>query len=359
MRSDKWLAKFVKATPLKIRGRKLLKLEFGNVQKVHDAVKNLSGSRWDAGIQGWTVPDNQQFRDLFGLPEPVAELNSIGELPECNRRAMQRYLEQLKLKVYSPNTIRTYKNEFNQLLKTLGKNDVEQFSAERLRDYFVYCIDTLKLKENTLHSRINAVKFYYEKVLHKGEFMFEIPRPKKAVILPRVLSMDEIRKLLELTINLKHNTILKVCYGMGLRVSEICNLKVKDIDSDNMQAFIERGKRKKDRYVNIPQTLLDQLRQYYRTHKPKEYLFEGQAGGKYSVRSIQQVFRDALDRANIVYDGGIHGLRHSFATHLLEAGTDIRFIQELLGHTDIKTTLRYTHVGRQNIRQIKSPLDRL
>ena len=151
--------------------------------------------------------------------------------------------------------------------------------------------------------------------------------------------------------------MLKLCYGMGLRVSEIINLKITDIDSKNMQVFIERAKGKKDRYVNLPESILGQLRSYFVAFKPKIYLFEGQYGDKYSTRSAQQVFSSALQKAKINKVSGIHGLRHSFATHLLEAGTDIKFIQELLGHNDIKTTMRYTHVSEKSLKKIKSPLD--
>jgi site-specific recombinase XerD len=146
-------------------------------------------------------------------------------------------------------------------------------------------------------------------------------------------------------------------HGMGLRVSEIINLKITDIDSKNMQAFIERGKGKKDRYVNLPQSILEQLRLYYKTYRPKIYLFEGQDGKQYSIRSTQQVFKNALQKAGIKKQVGIHSLRHSYATHLLEQGTDIRFIQELLGHKDLKTTLIYTEVTNNSIQKIKSPLD--
>ncbi|MCU0440566.1 MAG: tyrosine-type recombinase/integrase, partial [Raineya sp.] len=144
---------------------------------------------------------------------------------------------------------------------------------------------------------------------------------------------------------------------MGLRVSEISFLKISDIDSGSMRVLIERAKGKKDRYVNLPESILEQLREYYKNYKPKKYLFEGQYGEQYSIRSIQQVFKQAMKKAKINKKIGIHSLRHSFATHLLEQGTDIRFIQELLGHQDLKTTLQYTHVSEKSIKKIKSPLD--
>ncbi|MEX8547591.1 MAG: tyrosine-type recombinase/integrase [Mucilaginibacter sp.] len=158
---------------------------------------------------------------------------------------------------------------------------------------------------------------------------------------------------------LHRNKLLKLCYGMGLRVSEVVNIKITDIDSKTMQVFIEKAKGKKDRYANLPESILEQLRAYYKLYKPQKYLFEGLQGEQYSIRSVQQVFKNAMQKARINKTIGIHGLRHSFATHLLENGTDIKFIQELLGHNDIKTTLRYIHVSKQQLKNVKSPLDNL
>ena len=277
-----------------------------------------------------------------------------------NHSAIIKMVEQLKLKGYSENTIKTYQNEFAQFLIALKNNSADHCDAQKVRSYMLYCHEHLKLKENTLHSRLNALKFYFEQVLHREKMFFkEIPRPKKHLILPKSIHQGDIKKIFDATKNLKHNTMLKLCYGMGLRLSEITNLKITDIDSKNMQVFIERGKGKKDRYVNLPQSILEQLRVYYRTYRPKIYLFEGQEGGQYSVRSTQQVFQNALQKAGINKKVGIHSLRHSYATHLLEQGTDIRFIQELLGHNSIKTTLIYTDVTNNSIRKIISPLDNL
>lgn len=144
---------------------------------------------------------------------------------------------------------------------------------------------------------------------------------------------------------------------MGLRVSEIVNLKITDIDSKTMQVLIERAKGKKDRYVNLRKSILEQLRIYFKDYRPKKYLFGNQYGEPYSIRSAQKVFSSALKKAGINKVVGIHGLRHSYATHLLERGTDISYIQNLLGHNDIKTTLRYTHVSKKSIQNIESPLD--
>lgn len=187
----------------------------------------------------------------------------------------------------------------------------------------------------------------------------DIPRPKKKQTLPKMLTKEEVRKIINAVENPKHKLMLKICYGMGLRVSEVASLKLSDISSAEKTVLIEQGKGKKDRIVILPDSTLAELREYYLEYRPKVYLFEGQYGGAYSIRSIQAVFKRAMDKAGVKKKIGIHGLRHSFATHLLETGTDIRFIQELLGHNSIKTTQVYTHVTDVSKANIKSPLDTL
>ena len=177
--------------------------------------------------------------------------------------------------------------------------------------------------------------------------------------MPKHISPADVKRLFDHTPNLKHNTMLRLCYGMGLRVSELVGLKVADIDSRNMQVHIRRAKGKKDRYVNLPKSILDQLRGYFKVYRPKEYLFEGQYGGAYTTRSAQAVFKQAMKAAGINKQIGIHGLRHSYATHLMEAGTDIGHIQKLLGHEKIETTLIYAQVTNREVRKVKSPLDSL
>jgi site-specific recombinase XerD len=251
----------------------------------------------------------------------------------------------LELKAYGLNTIRTYRNEFSQFVTFFSMEDISGFDAMQIRSYLLYCLKKLRLSENTLHSRINAIKFYYEQVLKKEKIFLDIPSPNKPSILPQVINAEDLQAIFRVTTNLKHNTMLKLYYGLGLRVSEITGLKIRDIDSKNMQVFIRRGKGKKDRYVNLPESILGQLREYYLRYKPKEYLFEGQEGGVYSSRSAQKVFADAMKKAKVNKKVGIHGLRHSFATHLLELGTDT-LIQQLLGHIDLKTTMRYAYVSK-------------
>ncbi len=346
--------------PATHREQEVIFIRFLSTPDLMKWVKTLVGVRWSQTQKAWYVLDSPQYREKFGLqPKPILNKENLATIHAINQPAMTKYIETLQLKAYSLSTITTYRNEFGQLLQLLKDKPVDDLDAEKLRSYFLYCTNKLKLSENTLHSRLNAVKFYFEQVLKREKFFMEIPRPKKPSILPKVIDTKDIKKLFAVTANLKHNTMLKLCYGMGLRVSEIVNLKITDIDSQRMQVLIEQAKGKKDRYVNLPQSILEQLREYYKQYKPKKYLFEGQIGEKYSIRSCQKVFQEAMQKAKINKTIGIHGLRHSFATHLLENGTDVKFIQELLGHNDIKTTLRYTHVSKKNLAAIKSPLDSL
>jgi site-specific recombinase XerD len=322
-------------------------------------LRQYTRARWSASQRCWYVPDIPHYRNLFGLPAKSIGKFAMLKIHPVNRTALERFREQLTLKAYSPNTIKTYCMEFAQLLYILKSHPVESLSAEQLRSYCLYCIKQCNLSENQMHSRLNALKFYFEQVLHREKFFFEIPRPKKPSVLPKIMSMQDIAALFRVTTNHKHLLILQLCYGMGLRVSEIVSLKIEHIDSKRMQVLIAGAKGKKDRYVNLPQSVLESLRNYYKEYKPKEYLFEGQYGGRYAIRSIQSVFKQAMDKANIRKSVSIHSLRHSYATHLLEYGTDISYIQKLLGHNSIKTTQIYTHVGQRDIANIKSPLDRI
>lgn len=318
-----------------------------------------AGGRWSSSEKCWHVPANNHFRQQFGLAVPPVGKQVLARLSPYNAQQLNRVKEQLQLKAYSPATIRTYLVEFAQLLYVLKNVPADSLSYERLRSYILYCVNELKISENQLHSRLNAIKFYYEQVLNKQKFTAEIPRPKKPSTLPKVLSEKEVLKIFDAVKNDKHLLMLELCYGMGLRVSEIVKLKVSDINSHRMQVLVEGAKGKKDRYVPLPASVLQRLRTYYRAYRPNKYLFEGQYGGQYSIRSVQAVFKAAMAKARVNKPVGIHGLRHSYATHLLEAGTDMTFIQRLLGHRDIKTTQRYAHVGQAQLNAVRSPLDKL
>lgn len=329
-----------------------------NLQLISNLRENTT-AKWSNSNKMWYVPNNPHYKNLFNLSQKSYSISSLNAVSSINQAALKRYEEQLRLKGYSANTIKVYTGEFIQFLKTLKNTPAQNIDAEKLRSYILYCIKKLNLSENAIHSRLNALKFYYEQVLHRDKFFVEIPRPKKPSTLPKALSVNDVKKMFAVTQNLKHLVLLKMCYGMGLRVSELVNLKIEDIDSDRMQVHIRSGKGKKDRYTILPESILTELRNYYKEYKPVEFLFEGQYGKQYSIRSAQQVFKTAMNKAKIKKRVGVHSLRHSYATHLIEQGTDIRFVQELLGHKDIKTTLIYTSLTDTAKRKIKSPLDRL
>ena len=312
---------------------------------------------WSRSHSKWYCIDMDQYRSLLGIPlKPIGE-EITHRIHPINLPAYRWMHQELVLVGYSVHTQRTYLQEFGQFLLTIKHHPVEEFTTERLRAYMFYCAEKLKLKEATLHSRLNAIKFYYDNMRGQKELFYDVPRPKKQSSLPKVLSKSELKKMFDLTTNIKHKVILQLVYGMGLRVSEIVSLKITDIDSKRMMVHLRCAKGKNDRYVPLPKSILDLIREYFRIYRPKDYLVEGMTGGPYTVRSVQAVFKSAMNRARIKKPIGIHGLRHSYATHLLEAGTDMTFIQKLLGHRDIKTTMIYAKVGDRTISNIESPLD--
>ncbi|MEP7145271.1 MAG: tyrosine-type recombinase/integrase [Ferruginibacter sp.] len=321
------------------------------------AIENLSNASLVTVVKNKPVTDVKKSY-------AAKNINNTGRvLSKVNAGEMERFTRHLVLKAYSGSTIRTYTNELLQFLAILQNTPAYDLDSNRMKDYLRYCHQTLHLSEATLHSRINALKFYYEQVLGKEKFFWEIPRPKKPEQLPKVLGENEIRRMFNSITNIKHKAILFCAYSAGLRVSEVVNLKISDVDSDRMQLFIEKAKGKKDRYVGLSILLLDVLRAYIKkaVPRPRVYVFENpmNPGQAYSIRSAQKIFEQAKDRAFVNKDIGIHSLRHSFATHLLEKGIDLKYIKELLGHFNIKTTERYLHVKRETLVNIPNLLDEL
>lgn len=297
------------------------------------------------------------FKRQTEKKEPV-----VAQVYAINGDVLPQMEQELVLRGYSPSTRKTYLNEMRVFLGAIRHHAANEFTVQRLRDYLQYCLEKLKLSENTLHSRINALKFYYEKVLKQERFFWEIPRPKKQLLLPKLLNEEELSRLFNAMENRKHKAMLFTAYSAGLRVSEIVNLKLSDIDGQRMQIMVSQAKGKKDRYVNLSPVLLDILREYIKLIHPKPlvYLFESeQTRQAYPVRTVQQIFSNAKNKAGIQKEVGIHSLRHSFATHLLDKGTDIRYIKELLGHFNIRTTERYLHVSKKQLVNIVSPFDDL
>ena len=393
--------KQVTLKPLHHRGRENIGIYFQNYSSLNNIIRKLKEVKWSQTNKCWYMPLSSDSYDLIKEAlNKVAEINSAElkqylekrkqikatsaplsnkpvstnfitktiaaspawKLSKENLAALEKFVEQLKLKSYSLSTILTYRNEFLQLLQLLKNKPVNDLTTADLRRYMVYAMEKEGIKENTAHSRLNALKFYFEQVLGKEKFFWEIPRPKKPMQLPNVLGEKEIARLFNAVLNLKHKAILFTAYSAGMRVSEVTSLRLSDIDSDRMQIRIEAAKGKKDRYVGLSPVLLDILRAYLKKSKPRpvKYLFESEMPGEaYSSRSAQKVFQRAKEKAGIRKEVSFYSLRHSFATHLLEKGIDIRFIKDILGHFNIKTTERYVHVKKEQLIRIPSPLDDL
>jgi integrase/recombinase XerD len=265
----------------------------------------------------------------------------------------------LELRGYSPATMEYYIGNVMRFAQHFKKSP-DLLGENEIYEYLHYCITEKNLSEGTVNLVHSALKFFYTKTLGRDWRVEKLARIKERRKLPVVLSQDEVKSIFDATENLKHKAMLMTIYAAGLRVSEVANLKVTDIDSKNMQIFIRNSKGKKDRYVILSKVNIEILREYWKQYHPKTYLFGSRFGDDaVSVRTIQVVFKEARDKAGVKKAATVHTLRHSFATHLLEAGTDICYIQRLLGHTCINTTTIYLHLRRMDLLNITSPLDTL
>jgi integrase/recombinase XerD len=276
------------------------------------------------------------------------------------QKHLSQFKQYLNYRRYSPNTIKTYTDALEvffryhheQLPQNLGVSDVIDFNHG-------YILEN-NLSASYQNQVINALKLFYRNRFNRIMDLDNLERPRREKRLPNVLSKQEIKAILEAPTNLKHRAMLSLMYACGLRRSELLGLTLKDVLSDRNLLFIRQSKGKKDRVVPISDKIIDMLREYYKAYKPKTWLFEGQEQGTcYSERSIQLVLKHALVKAGNTKPVSLHWLRHSYATHLLESGTDLRYIQELLGHSSSKTTEIYTHVSTKNLQQIRSPFDDL
>jgi site-specific recombinase XerD len=382
--------------PFYHRGQESIGIYYDNYLSLNKIIRKLPKVKWSQTNRCWYIPLNEaaykqicntfnktvdidntalkqylQKRKQVTATVPVLSRKAVSKsvvaspalkLSKENLAALERFIEQLKLKSYSSSTIRTYRNEFLQLLQLLKKKPVNELTPDDLRRYMVFAMEKQGINENTAHSRLNALKFYFEQVLYREKFFWEIPRPKKRKEIPRTFNQDEIAAIINSLKNKKHKVMLMLAYSSGLRVSEVVSLKTYEIDSKRMIILIRQAKGKKDRMVSLSPVLLVMLREYALQYKPdkKGYLFEGSTKGTvYSTRSLHEVIQAAKTKAGIIKPGSIHALRHSFATHLIDKGTDVTMIQKLLGHNDIKTTLRYLHTSNKDLLKIMSPLDDL
>lgn len=378
--------------PFHYRGAEQIGLDVQFNHLVEKGIRKFSGIKWCGERSLWYIPLNRSSYESFKtfcegkatlqvsalrayleqrkasallirndrVSKLRAEMLLYSPLSKDNLQAFHNFQDLLVLKGYSPKTIRTYSNEFHYLLRLLGEVSVASLEKKHVQSYLLWLIQKRGYSEAHAHTAVNALKFFFEQVEGRQKEFYDLPRPKKPQKLPAVLAEEEIIDLIQKTENLKHRALLMTSYSAGLRVSELVKLKIHDLDSKRMMLHVREGKGKKDRMVPLSKKLLETLREYYRKYKPKVFLFEGEKVGEpYSERAAQAALAGAKRKAGIRKKGSIHMLRHSYATHLLEAGTDIRYIQAFLGHNSLQTTMIYTHVSRLKIESIQSPLDRL
>lgn len=367
---------------LLINNIKCIGIKFYPNKVIQALIKELPNIKWDKNTQMAYIPNTPTnlgliYSTLKGvawvngkyfyrnkpLKEPVKEENQVkttdiktNKNDKTYRTCPHTYLQKLELKKYSLNTARVYISCFEKFINHHKNDEINSINEEQIRDYLQIQVKK-GVADSTLNQIVNSIKFYYEIVLGMPNRFYHIERPRKKERLPEVLSKEEVKAIINNTNNIKHKCILSVIYSGGLRVNELINLKISDIDSKRMTIRIEDGKGGKDRYTLLSEAVLNDLRTYFIEWKPKLYLFEGQKGGKYSANSVLKILKSSAKKSNINKSIKTHTLRHSFATHLLENGTNIRQIQVLLGHNSIKTTEIYTHIANNDLKKIKNPLD--
>lgn len=357
-------------------GNERMFVEFASHALINEIIKGIPGSRWNQQKKLWHLAaSNEVYKVLKARTSGIAVLDTSQLREQVSRKKAAQYkisgldgatVVQLEAfekwmvqKRYSPETVRNYLNQLRQFFiyclprshGEITENDVERFNHEIVFGH--------GLSVSYQRGLVGAVKLFYR---HYTDHVMKIDwlqRPFKEQRLPEVLSKEEVKRVLKATDNLKHKSLLSLIYSCGLRIGEALKLKLKDLDKERRLIRIEQAKGKKDRYVPYSEKIMQLLRAYYGVFKPKVYLFEGQFGGQYSERSAALVLKGCLKKCRISKRVTLHTLRHSYATHLLEGGTDIRYIQEILGHSSPKTTMIYTHVSSRKLSEIPSPFDDL
>ena len=269
----------------------------------------------------------------------------------------QRMIRELELQRKSQNTIDAYVLAVSQLARHYNRSP-DEISYDEVRDFIHHLIVERKLASASVNQKLAGIRFFFRLVMGDPTFDLKVQR-KSSGRLPEPLGRSEIERMLEVTSNLKHRAMLMTTYGGGLRVSEVVNLKIGDIHSERMLIHIRHGKRDKDRFTLLSARLLTELREYWRQRQPRNWLFPGQGGNRYTRGSLQAVFYRAKAKSKVSHGQGIHSLRHSFGTHLLEGGVDLVTISRLMGHRNLKTTALYLHVTSKHVQGIRSPLDLL
>ena len=364
-----------------INNEKQIGLEFSSDKTIHAFIKTLPNIKWSSKFGIAYIKNSQDnLNTIFRVFKGIAWVNSAHFFPKTKsksnntpvtvndfrkrkpipnyRACPENYLLKLELKQYAMNTAKTYIQLFEKFINHYKDNALTAIDENDIRLYMQQLVHKGK-SHSYINQMINSIKFYYEVVLQMPNRFYSIERPRKRESLPKVISLEEVRSIIENTNNIKHKCIVSLLYSAGLRRSELLNLKLEDIDSKRMVITVKHGKGNKDRQTILSQSVLNDLRIYFLKWKPKLYLFESPQGDMYSPASVVKIIKNAAKKANIRKNITPHMLRHSFATHLLENGTDLRYIQVLLGHNSTRTTEIYTQVAINNIKAIQSPIELL
>lgn len=361
--------------------REVIWLRFDYNEALRQATKVIQGAHYDTKEKDWYFFKkdfnlNHCFQAFKGIayldytalkqaktaePTTTPTTKPVQDYSYRNTTLLPKgYHDMLIQKRYSEQTIRTYSAYMKDFVHHFKGKVLETLTTNDINRYIISLQEEYNISASQQNQRINAVKFYYEKVLKRDKTFYELERPRKKNPLPKVLSKQEVKRIIDSCTNIKHKCIISLLYSTGIRRGELLNLKIEDVNSDRMQIRIEGAKGNKDRLTTLSKNMLPLLREYYLAYKPQYWLFESQEKGKqYSEASIRQLLNKAVNKAGINKRVTPHMLRHSFATHLLEQGINLRNIQSLLGHSSIKTTEIYTHISTNDMTNIINPLDQI
>jgi integrase/recombinase XerD len=358
--------------PLTHRGERVFGLYFEIDDELKELVKSL-GAKWSSTQKCWWILNNPKNLNALVLNAKGKAWIDYTALKNENKKPPARNTKQEKAVLkwllpesytkslvrmrYSENTISSYSFHFNEFLNHIAPANINNFTDQDIRKYQDWLVTVKKVSQSTQNIAINAIKFYLEKVSEGQRKVYYIERPRKEKRLPVVLSEEEVLRIFSATPNPKHRLIFAMLYSTGMRISEILQLRIQDVDLDRNLVHIKAAKGKKDRISVIGQVLKPIIETYYQEFKPRYWFIEGPGRTQYSASSVRQSLARSVTAAQITKHVTPHTFRHSFATHLLERGTDTRYIQELLGHSSPETTAIYAQVSNKSLRRIENPLD--
>ena len=366
-------------TPITHRDLDMVKIDFQFNEDTKNYVKKFSAVKWSATHKAFYIPftkDNvnrlflylreQKYYVDYSLLKPKAtevkpakqnsKIKKTDLKPEY-KPLINSFVKWMSQRRYSINTINTYESMVISFFKYHNTKSVIEITKEDVINFNTNYILANNFSYTYQNQLVNAIKLFYKQVTNYALDLEQLDRPKKSKKLPEVLSLNEVKELLTLVKNTKHKTLLSLLYSCGLRIGEALSLQLNSVDFNRSLLHVKSGKGRKDRFIPLSPTMIHLLERYYAEYRPKTYVFEGRNSATYSAVSARQVLIRALKDTSIKKSITLHTLRHSYATHLLENGTDIRFIQELLGHNSPKTTMIYTHVSTTSLEKIKNPFD--